>query len=111
MGYDFDSDSDRDSSPLSRMSGKKMAALAILVIIGAVFGVQFLFGFPLKDLFRKEVSDTARVVIKDDQGTCIVESSDREPRSISNCHYKVGDLLTITYKEGTVPIEKYRLKS
>jgi hypothetical protein len=111
VGYDFDSGSDIGSSPFSKMSGKKMAALAILVIIGAVFGVQFLFGFPLKDLFRREITDNARVVIKDDQGTCVVESSDHEPRSISSCHYKVGDTLTITYKEGTAPIEQYHLKS
>jgi hypothetical protein len=111
MGYDFDSESDTGSSLFSRMSGKKMAALAMLVIIGAVFGVQVLFGFPLKDLFRREVTDNARVVIKDDQGTCIVESSDHEPRSIVKCPYKVGDVITITYKEGTVPIEKYHLRS
>jgi hypothetical protein len=111
VGYDFDSGSDMDSSPFSKLSGKKMAALAILVIIGAVFGVQTLFGFPLKDLFRREITDNARVAIKDDQGTCVVESSDHEPRSISNCHYKVGDTLTIMYKEGTAPIEKYHLKS
>ena len=35
--------------PFSKMSGKKMAPLAILVVIGAVFGVQFLFGFPLEE--------------------------------------------------------------
>ena len=53
VGYDFDSESDTGSSPFSKMSGKKLAALAILVIIGAVFGVQFLFGFPLRDLFER----------------------------------------------------------
>jgi hypothetical protein len=48
MGYDeFDSDSDSSSSIFSKMSGKKLAALAIVIIIGAIFGVQALFGFPL----------------------------------------------------------------
>ena len=110
MGYDeFDSDS--SSSTLSQMSGKKLTALVIVIIIGVFFGAQALFGFPLKDLFRKEVTDDAKVVIKDDQGTCIVEASDHQPRSISNCHYKVGDTLVVTFKEGTAPIEKYLLKS
>ena len=50
MGYnddEFDSDSSY-SSILSKMSGKKLAALAILIIIGAIFGFQALLGFPLK---------------------------------------------------------------
>src|SRR5919198_5666577 len=112
MGYDeFDSDSSSSSSIFSKMSGKKLAALAILIIIGGIFGVQALFGFPLKDLIRKEVTDQAKVVIKDDHGTCIVEASDRHPRSIPNCPYKVGDTLVVTFKEGTAPIEKYHLKS
>ena len=94
------------------MCGKKLAALAILIIIGAIFGVQALFGFPLKDLIRKEVTEEAKVVIKDDDHrTCIVEASDRQPRSISNCQYKVGDTLVVTFKEGTASIEKYHLKS
>ena len=52
MGYD-DFDSESSSSIFSQMSGKKLAALAILIIMGAIFGVQVLFGFPLKDLIRK----------------------------------------------------------
>jgi hypothetical protein len=110
MGYD-DFESDSYSSIFSKMSGKKLAALAILIIIGAIFAVQALFGFPLKDLIRKKVTSEAKVVIKDDHGTCIVEASDRQPRSIPNCQYKVGDTLVVTFKEGTAPIEKYHLKS
>ena len=109
MGYDDEFDS--SSSMFSKMSGKKLAALAIIIIIGGIFGVQALLGFPLKDLIRRDVTDVAKVVIKDDHGTCIVEPSDGHPRSISNCPYKVGDTLIVTYKEGTAPIEKYHLKS
>ena len=36
--------------------------------------------------------------------------SDHEPRTIQNCPYSKGDILTITYKQGTVPIQKYTLK-
>ncbi len=78
MGYDeFGSDS--PSSTLSRMSGKKLTALVIVIIIGVFFGYQALFGFPLKDLFRKEVTDYAKVIIKDNHGTCIVEALDHQP--------------------------------
>jgi hypothetical protein len=113
MGYsddEFDSDPS-SSSMFSKMSGRKLAAVAILIVIGAIFGVQALFGFPLKDLIRKEVTSEAKVVVKDDHETCIVEASDREPRSIPNCPYKVGDTLVVTFKERTAPIEKYHLKS
>ena len=110
MGYDeFGSKS--PSSILSQMSGKKLAAVVIVIIIVVFFGMQALFGFPLKDLFRKEVTDEAKVVIKDAHGTCIIEPSDHHPRTIQNCPYKVGDTLVVTFKEGTEPIEKYQLKS
>ena len=110
MGYDeFDSYS--SSSALSRMSGKKLAAIVILVVIGAFFGIQALFGFPIKDVFRNDVTEDAKVVIKDNAGTCIVEASDHQPRSISNCPYKAGDTIIVTFKEGTEFIEKYAPKS
>jgi hypothetical protein len=107
MGYDFDS----DSSAFAGMSGKKLAVLAIIIFIGAFFGLQALFGFPLKDLIRREITEEARVVIKDNQGNCVIEVSDNQPRSIADCPYKVGDTLIVTLKEGTMPIEKHRLKS
>jgi hypothetical protein len=64
-----------------------------------------MFGFPIKDLIRKEVTDQAKVVIKDNNtNTCVVESSiDHEPRNIQNCPYNKGDTLIITYKQGTLP--------
>jgi hypothetical protein len=107
MGYDFDS----DSSTLAGMSGKKLAILAIIIFIGAFFGLQALFGFPLNDLVRREITEEARIVIKDNQGNCVIEVSDNQPRSIPNCPYKVGDTLIVTFKESTMPIEKHRLKS
>jgi hypothetical protein len=109
MGYEYDSD--QGSSIFARLSGKKLAALAILIIIGGVFAVQALFGFPIRDLFRKEITDGAKVIIKDQQGTCVVEGSDSQPRGIPNCPYRVGDTLVVTFKEGTAPIEKHHLKT
>jgi 16S rRNA A1518/A1519 N6-dimethyltransferase RsmA/KsgA/DIM1 with predicted DNA glycosylase/AP lyase activity len=70
-----------------------------------------MFGFPIKDIIiRKEITEEAKIVLKDNQGTCIVEASDQEPRTISNCPYNIGDKLIITFKQGTVPIQKYHLK-
>jgi hypothetical protein len=105
-------DSDPDSSIFSRMSGKELGIIVILAIIGGFLAVQAMFGFPIKDIIiRKEITGDAKVVLKDNQGTCIVEGSDQEPRTIPNCPYKIGDKLIITFKQGTVPIEKHRLKS
>ena len=109
MGYEYDSG--QGSSIFAGLSGKKLAALAILLIIGAFFAVQALFGFPIKDIFRKNFTGDAKVVIKDDSGTCIVEASDHQPRSVPKCPYKVGDTITVTFKEGTEFIEKYKSKN
>ncbi len=76
-----------------------------------IFCYSSLFGFPIKDVFRKDVTVDAKVVIKDDSGTCIVEASDHQPRSIPNCPYKVGDTIIVTFKEGTEFIEHYKSKS
>jgi hypothetical protein len=109
MGYDYGSDS--DESIFAGMSGKKLGILIVIVGLGAFIAVQAMFGFPIKDLVRRKVTDEAKVVTKDQQGTCVVEASDHRPRGILNCTYKVGDTLIVQYKEGTAPIEKYRLKT
>ena len=111
MGYDSGFDSDSDASIFSRMSGKELGIIIIIAIIGGFFAVQAMFGFPIKDLIRKEVTEEAKVVLKDQEGTCVVEGSDHQPRGIPNCPYKIGDTLIVTFKQGTAPIEKYYIKS
>src|ERR671932_415696 len=111
MGYDSGFDSDSDSSIFTRMSGKELGIIAILAIIGGFLAVQAMFGFPIKDIIiRKEITEEAKVVLKDNQDTCIVEGSDQEPRTIPNCPYKIGDTLIITFNQGTVPIEKHHIE-
>jgi hypothetical protein len=110
MGYDSGFDSDSDTSIFSRMSGKELGIIIIIAIIGGFFAVQAMFGFPIKDLIRKEVTEEAKVVLKDQEGTCVVEGSDQQPRGIPNCPYKIGDTLIVTFKQGTAPIEKYYIK-
>ena len=68
-----------------------------------------MFGFPIKDLIRTDVTGQAKVVTKS-EGTCVVIGSDQHPRGIPNCPYKLGDTLIITYKQGMASVEKYQLK-
>jgi hypothetical protein len=111
MGYDSGFDSDSDTSIFSRMSGKELGIIIIIAIIGGFFAVQAMFGFPIKDLIRKEITEEAKVILKGQEGTCVVEGSDQQPRGIPNCPYKIGDTLIVTFKQGTAPIEKYYIKS
>jgi hypothetical protein len=102
MGYDF------DSSDQQGIAGKKLVIIFVIAIIGAIFFIQFLFGFPLKELVRENVKEEAKVITKNDS-ICVIETSDH-PRTISDCKYQIGDLLTVTYKNGTEPIEKHELR-
>lgn len=110
MGYDSGFDSDSDTSIFSRMSGKGLGIIVIIAIIGGFFAVQAMFGFPIKDIIRKEVTEENKVILKDQEGTCVVEGSDQQPRGIPNCPYKIGDTVIVTFKQGTAPIEKYHIK-
>lgn len=59
---------------------KKLAILTVIVGLGAFIAVQAIFGFPIKDLIRKSVTDEAKAVTKDQRGTCVVEPSDHRLR-------------------------------
>ncbi len=61
-----------------------MVLLVVVIIIGAFFGVQAMFGFPIKDLIRGDVTDQEKVVTKA-AGTCVVIGSDQHPRGIPAC--------------------------
>jgi hypothetical protein len=110
MGYDAGFDSDSNTSIFQRISGKELAIIVIIIIIGGFFAVQAMFGFPIKDIFRKEITEETKIVLKDQQGTCVVEGSDQRPRGIPNCPYDIRDTLIVTYKQGTASIEKYHIK-
>lgn len=80
--------------------------LALILIGGGVLAVFAISGFQAKSLFRESVTEEATVQLK--QGdNCIVEGSDRVPRTIGNCAYNLGDILSITYKPGQPAIEKH----
>lgn len=106
----YESDKGTGTGLFYSMTGKKLALLAVIIIIGGFFGVQALFGFPIKDLIRADVTDQEKVVTKSGS-TCVVIGSDQHPRGIPSCPYKIGDTLIITYKQGTASVEKYQLKN
>ena len=102
-------DSNSDTPLFSTLSGKKMALLVGIIVAGGFFGVQAMFGFPIKDLIRNDVTNEVKVITKA-EGTCVVEASDHQPRGIPHCPYNVGDRLIVTFRHGTAPIEKAQLK-
>jgi hypothetical protein len=96
-----------DSSEFERMSTKKLAILFGLAFVGALFLIQMIQGFPIRDLFRKQITEEVSVITKVG-GMCVVEPSDGYPREIRECPYDVGDHLIVSYKNGTLPIESHR---
>ena len=90
------------------MSGKKLAILFIIALIGAIVFIQVLFGLPFLDIFRRDITEDATVIIKNNN-SCVVETSDH-PRNIENCPYDKGDVVTVTYREGTQPITQHQKK-
>ncbi len=95
----------------SKIKGKELALLVSLLCIGAFVVVQAMFGFPIKDLFRADASDDEMVIIKNDlQKTCVVEGAEHQPRVITECSYKKGDKIVVTYKQGTSSIISHHLK-
>jgi hypothetical protein len=106
----YEPDADTGTGLFSSMPGQKIALLAVVIIIGGFIGLQAMLGFPIKDLIRNDVTDKQKVVTKS-EGTCVVIGADQHPRGIPNCPYKIGDTLTVTYKQGMASVEKYQLKN
>ena len=88
--------------------GKKMLIYAGIAIVGIFFGLQ---GFPLFKSFESDSVSDARVVIKDANGNCVLEASDKIPRVLHNCPYAKEDIVLITYKKGTPDIRTHSPKS
>jgi hypothetical protein len=84
--------------------------LALIIVAAGVIIVFALSGFQARNLFAPSVTEEVSVIIKDDDGTCIVEGSDDVPRTISNCPYNIGDTLSITYKPQQPSFERHELR-
>lgn len=91
--------------------GKKMVIYAGIAIVGIFFGLQAMFGFPLFKSFESDSVSDARVVIKDANGNCVLEASDKIPRVLHSCPYDKEDIVSITYKKGTPDIRTHSPKS
>jgi hypothetical protein len=85
-----------------------LRTLAVIIIAAGVIIVFAISGFQARNLFAPSVTEDAQVVIKNEQdNTCVVEGSDRVPRTISNCAYSMGDTVSITYKPEQPSIERH----
>jgi hypothetical protein len=88
-----------------------LKTLALIIIAAGVIIVFAISGFQARDLFAPSITEDAQVVIKNQEdGTCVVEGSDRVPRTISNCPYNTGDTISITYKPEQPSIEQHELR-
>ena len=80
--------------------------LAIIFVVAGVVIVFALLGSSAKSLFSSSVTENVNIKLK--QGSeCIVEPSDKVPRTIRDCQYAIGDSLSVTYKPQQPTIEKY----
>lgn len=67
-------------------------------------------GFQARDVFfAPNITEETKVIIKDEQGTCTVQAEDDIPRTIDNCPYNEGDMISITYKRERPPISEHHL--
>lgn len=82
-----------------------------IILIAAGAGIVFLIsGFQARDvLFAPDITEETSVIIKDEQGTCIVQAEDDVPRTIENCPYNVEDIISITYKREQPAISEHHL--
>lgn len=100
MAYGYDVDTDGYDG----ISTKRLAIYLGIAVVG-IFIFFAIFVFPIKNLFRDQVSEHVVVISKSDN-ICVVDSKDH-PRSISDCTYNVGDKLLIKYKEGVFHIDSH----
>jgi hypothetical protein len=93
------------------LQGLSLGKLAIILIIAGVVIVFAISGFQARDvLFAPKITEETEVIIKDEQSnTCTVQAEDDVPRTISNCTYDVGDIISITYKREQPAILEHHL--
>lgn len=92
------------------LQGISLSKIAIILIIAGVVIVFAISGFQARDvIFAPNITEETEVIIKDDQGVCTVQAEDDVPRTINNCAYDVGDIISITYKREQPPILEHHL--
>lgn len=101
MSFNYDTTNSQEPST------KKLLIIFGIIAFGA-FIILGVFVFPIKNLFREEVTMETKIVNKNN-GICVVNTPDH-PRGINNCPYKIGDTVLIKYKEGMTDIISHELK-
>lgn len=91
------------------LQGLSLGKLAIILIAAGVLIVFAISGFQARDvLFAPNITEETQVIIKEG-ATCIVQAKDDVPRTINDCTYDVGDIISITYKGEQPPILEHHL--
>ena len=87
-----------------------MKKLAIIAIAGGVAAVFFISGFQAREvIFPQSVTEETQVIVNNPDGTCVIETSDDIPRTISNCQYDEGDTIRVTYNSNQPIITSHEL--
>ena len=78
--------------------GQKYAIvfLGSLVVAGIVLSTLV---FPFWNLIREDVIEEVEI-FRNVDGNCYVDTSDKIPKTIENCNFKEGTLVTISYEHG-----------
>ncbi len=91
------------------LQGLSLGKLAIILIAAGVLIVFAISGFQARDVFfASNITEETQVIIKEG-ATCTVQAEDDVPRTINNCTYDVGDIISITYKREQPPILEHHL--
>jgi hypothetical protein len=93
------------------LQGLSLGKLAIILIAAGVAIVFLISGFQARDvLFAPNLTEETKVIIREGT-TCTIQANDDVPRTISNCPYNVGDIISITYKREQPSILEHNLVS
>lgn len=82
--------------------------LALIFIAAGVILVFVLLGSSSKGLFSSSVTEQVTIKFKN-ADSCVIEASDKIPRSISVCQYEIGDTISVTFKPQQPAIESHSL--
>lgn len=79
---------------------------AVILIVAGVAIVLMITGFQTRGIiFEPNVTEESQVTIKyEKQDTCTVQAEEDVPRTISDCSYDLGGIISITYKQQQPPI-------
>ena len=81
------------------MSSSRKNGLMFLFAFIAAAVVMSTLVFPFWNLIRADVYEDVEILLNE-RGKCYVDTSDNIPKTIDNCNYSIGDMVTIKYGQG-----------